>query len=61
MIIYLLVSVMVDQGVGKSEIFVDTIPFKELATCQKVIENIKPKLEKDHDKVEMSCQKKEVK
>lgn len=61
MIIYLLVSVMVDSSVGKSNIYVDTIPFKELKTCREVIAKIKPDLEKKHDKVEMSCQEKEVK
>ena len=61
MFIYILVSVMVDSSVGKSNIFIDTIPFKDLARCEEVIKKIKPDIEKNHDKVEMSCQRKELK
>lgn len=61
MFVYILVSVMVNSSIGKSEIFIDTIPFKELETCQKVVKKLKPDFEKRYEKVEMTCQQKEVK
>ena len=61
MIVYILVSVMVNNSVGKSEIFLDTIPFKEKEKCEKVVAKLKPEFSKKYNKVEMTCQEKEVK